>query len=62
MEMVDYYPLRSNGRKLPEPEPEPDEDQEGQQEVVVDVVYNAYAEHNGKTIALKVSFRLPVKS
>ena len=36
--MVDYFPLRSNGWKLPEPELEPEENQEGQQPVVVDFV------------------------
>jgi hypothetical protein len=61
MEMVDYYPLRFN-HKQPEPNPKPGEEQEGQQPVVVDLVYNIYTERNGKTIALKVSFRLPLKS
>jgi hypothetical protein len=60
--MVDYLPFRSNNWKLPEPEPEPAEDQEGQQSVVVDCVYNLYEEPNGKTIALKISMRLPAKS
>jgi hypothetical protein len=57
--MVDYHPLRSNNWKLPEPDPEPEEEPEAQQPVVVDVVYNTYEERNGKTIAIKVSLRLP---
>jgi hypothetical protein len=56
---MDYHPLRSNGWKLPEPDPEPEEEQEGQEPLVVDLVYNAYEERNGKTIALKLSIRLP---
>jgi hypothetical protein len=56
--MRDYLPLHTN-HKLQEPE---EEDQEGQQPVVVDVVFNAYEERNGKTIALKLSLRLPLKS
>jgi hypothetical protein len=62
MEMVDYEVLRADNWKLQKPEPDPEEDQEGQQSVVVDVVYNTYEERNGKTIALKISFRLPMKS
>jgi hypothetical protein len=59
--MVDYYPLSCN-HKHPEPDPESAEEQEGQAPVVVDVVWNAYEERNGKTIALKVTLRLPLKS
>jgi hypothetical protein len=58
--MVDYLPLRPNNHKLPKPEPV--EEQDGQEPVVVDVLYNAYEERNGKTIALKVSLRLPLQS
>lgn len=57
--MVDYFPLRSNGRKLPEPVP--DEEQEGQQPVAVDVVYNYYEDGKSKTVAFKISFQLPLK-
>ena len=60
--MIDYFPLRSNSHTLPELDPEPEEDQEAQQPVVVDFVYNTHEERNGKTIVLKVSFRLPLKS
>jgi hypothetical protein len=55
--MVDYYPIRSNNRKLPNPEPE--DNQEAQQPVVVDLVYNEFEERNGTTIAIKVSFHVP---
>jgi hypothetical protein len=58
--MVDYLPLRPNNHKLTKPEPV--EEQDGQEPVVVDVLYNAYEERNGKTIALKVSLRLPLQS
>jgi hypothetical protein len=58
--MVDYYPLSYN-HKHPEPEVG-EEDQAVPEPIVVDIVYNAYEERNGKTIALKVSFRLPLKS
>ena len=58
--MVDYFPLRSNSHRLSDTEHE--EAQEAQQPVVVDVVYTTYEERNGKTIALKISFRLPMKS
>ena len=56
---MDYYPLRSTNHKLPAPDPE--EEPAELESVVVDVVYNTYEERNGKTIALKVSLRLPVK-
>ena len=59
--MVDYFPLRSNGWKLPEPELEPEEDQEGQQPVVVEAVYNYHEDGKSRTIALKVSFQLPLR-
>jgi hypothetical protein len=55
--MVDYHLLRSTNHKLPEPDPE--EEQAVPEPVVVDVVYNAYEEGKGKTIALKVSFSVP---
>ena len=58
--MVDYLPLRSHNHELPDPDQE--EEQAVLEPVVVDFVYNAYEERNGKTIALKISFRLPVKS
>jgi len=60
--MVDYEVIRANNSKMSEPEPEPDEDQEGQQPVVVDLVYNTYEERNSKTIALKISLQLPLKA
>ena len=61
--MVDYFPVSQN-RKFPKPDPEPEaeEEEEVREPVVVDLVYNAYEERNGKTIALKISFRLPLKS
>jgi hypothetical protein len=61
--MVNYDEvIRANNWKLPEPDPEPEEDQEEKQQVVVDFVYNAYEEQNGKSIAVKVSLRLPQKA
>jgi hypothetical protein len=59
---MDYQPLRSNNWKLPEPEPEPEEEQESPAAVAVDLVYNMYQEERGKTIALKLSLRLPQKA
>ena len=59
--MVDYWPIRSNNHKHPDLEPEPEADQEGQEPVVVDVVYNAYEAQNSKTIAIKVSLQLPLQ-
>jgi hypothetical protein len=58
--MVDYFPLRSNNHTLPEPEPE--EEEAAPEPILVDCVYNIYEERNGKTIALKLSIQLPVKS
>jgi hypothetical protein len=58
---MDYYPLRSNGWKLPESEPELEQDQEGQQPVVVEAVYNYHEDGKGKTIALKVLLQLPLQ-
>jgi hypothetical protein len=59
--VVDNNVLRANNWKLPaEPEPE-SEEQDGQQPVAVDVAYNVYEERNGKTIALKLSFQLPLQ-
>jgi hypothetical protein len=59
--MVDYVPLRPNNWKLPAAEAALDEYEQAVPEpVVVDVVYNAHEERNGKTIAIKVSFRLPI--
>jgi hypothetical protein len=59
--MVDYEKvLRVNNWNLPDPESE--EEQEGQQPVVLDLVYNTYTERNGKTIAIKVSLQLPLKA
>jgi hypothetical protein len=54
----DYFPLMYNHQQ-PDPDPKPEEDQEGQQPVVVDVVYNTHEAQNGKTVALTVSLRLP---
>jgi hypothetical protein len=62
MEMVDYFPLRSNSYKLPDPDPEPEEEQAAQHPVVVDFVYNQHEAQNGKTIAIKVSLQLPLPS
>jgi hypothetical protein len=57
-EMVDYFPLRPNGWKLPDPEP--DEEQEGQQPNVVEAVYNYHEDGKSMTIAIKVSLQLPL--
>lgn len=54
---MDYYPLRSHNHKLPEPEPE--EEQEIFQPSI-DVVWNVYhGRGDAKTVAVKVSIRLP---
>jgi hypothetical protein len=59
--MVDDHPIRTHNWKLPEPEPEVDD--EAVLEPTVDVVVNVYREkRDGKTVALKISIRLPVKS
>ncbi len=60
--MVDYWPIRSNNHKHLGSEPEPEADQEGQEPVVVDVVYNTHEAQNGKTIAIKVSIQLPLQA
>jgi hypothetical protein len=61
MAMVDYIKLPTNWRE-PEPEQEGEEDQE-LLAPVVDVVYNVYKEKgNAQSIALKISFRFPLKS
>jgi hypothetical protein len=57
--MVDFFKLPATHNL---PEVEPAEEQEEQQPVVVDFVFNTFEERNGKTIALKISFRLPLKS
>jgi hypothetical protein len=58
--LVDYYPIRSNNGKPPDPEPE--EEQEALQPFL-DVVWNVYhARGVAKTVAVKVSIRLPLKS
>jgi hypothetical protein len=58
--MRDYYPLLNSSHTLPEPDPA--EEPAVPEPVVVDFVYNELEDRNGKTIALKVSFRLPLKS
>ena len=57
--MVDYFKLPANHNLL---KPAPEEDQAAPDPIVVDVVFNTHEERNGKTIALKISFRLPLKS
>jgi hypothetical protein len=60
--MVDYQKLRANNWKLLKQEPEPEEEQ-AVREPIVDVVWNVYTEKGDtKSIALKVSIRLPLKS
>ena len=56
--MVDYFKLPANHNL---PEPAPDEERAAQKPVVVDVVYNELQERNAKTIAIKVSFQLPLQ-
>jgi hypothetical protein len=58
-EMVDSFPLRPNGWKLPEPEP--DEEQEEQQRIVAEAVYNYHEDGKSKTIALKVTLQVPLQ-
>jgi hypothetical protein len=61
MEMVDYYPLRSSNHKQPAATPElDDEEQAALEPIFVDCVYNHHEDRNGKTIALTVSFQLPL--
>jgi hypothetical protein len=56
--MVDHYPLQSNNWRQPEPTPEPEDEQEAQHPEV-EVVWNHYEKGGEKTIAVKVSVRLP---
>jgi hypothetical protein len=57
--MRDSLPLQSN-HNLPDPLPE---EEQAVPEPVVDVVWNVYTEKgDAKSMALKVSLRLPVKS
>jgi len=60
--MVDYNVLRADNWKLPaEPEPEEEEEQEVL-EPEVTIVWNTYIEKgDAKSMALKVSIRLPMK-
>jgi hypothetical protein len=55
--MVDYYPLIHPNRNIAEPDPE--EAQADPEPLLVECVYNELEEHNGTTIAIKVSFRVP---
>lgn len=56
---MDYYPLRSTNHTQPEPDPE---EEQAVREPVVDVVWNVYTEKgDAKSMALKVSLRLPLK-
>jgi hypothetical protein len=58
--MVDYLPLRPNNWKLHAPDQEPEEEQ-AVCEPIVDIVWNAYTEKgDAKSMALKVSIRLPL--
>jgi hypothetical protein len=60
--MVDYDLLRANNWKLPEPEPEQEEEQEGQQPAI-DLVWNVHQETgDAKTIALRLTIRLPLNT
>jgi hypothetical protein len=60
--MVDYLPFRSNNWKLHELEPDSEEDQEEPQ-AQVDIVWNVLTEKgDAKSLALKISLRLPLKS
>jgi hypothetical protein len=60
-DIVDNLPLRSDGWKLPDPQPEPEEEQaEPQPEVAI--VWNVYKEKgDAKSMALKISLRLPLE-
>jgi hypothetical protein len=58
--MVDYELLRANNWKLPA-EPDSEEDQEALQPQV-DIVWNVYSEKgDAKSLALRISLRLPLK-
>jgi hypothetical protein len=57
---MNYYPLRSNGWKLPDPQPEPEEEPAAPQPEVA-IVWNVYKEKgDAKSMALKISLRLPL--
>ena len=60
--MVDYHPIRSTNHTQPAAEPEQEEKQ-AVPEPIVDVVWNVYTEKgDAKSMALKVSIRLPLQS
>ncbi len=57
--MLDYFPLRSISHKLPDVKPE-EEQAELQPEVAI--VWNVYKEQGeAKSMALKITLRLPLK-
>jgi hypothetical protein len=56
--MMDYYLLRSHNHKLPEPDPE---EEQAVPEPVIDVVNTYHEKGAAKSMALKVSLRLPLK-
>jgi hypothetical protein len=60
--MVDYQTLHANNWKLPAaPNPEPEEDQADPQPEVT-IVWNVYKEQgDAKSMALKISLRLPLQ-
>jgi hypothetical protein len=53
--MVDYYPLRYTNRE----HPDPDQEEQEARHPEVNVVWNHYEKGGAKTIAVKVSIRLP---
>jgi hypothetical protein len=58
---MDYYPIRNINGKLPEPNPEPEEEQEAPPPEVA-IIWNVYQENaDAKSMALKISLRLPLE-
>jgi hypothetical protein len=55
--MADYIKLPTNWNQ-----PDPVEEPAVPAPIVVDCVYNELVDGNGKTVALKVSIRLPLNS
>jgi hypothetical protein len=61
MAVVDYELLRPNNWKLPTSEPEQEEEQASPQPDVA-IVWNVYKEEGeAKSMALKISLRLPLE-
>jgi hypothetical protein len=57
--MADYHPLIHPNHQLPHPEPDPVEEPEVLQPEV-EVVWNHFEKGGAKTIAVKITFRIPL--